>query len=53
MDESQVRLEIVKALIPIASRADITDPEQLVKKAAVLEKYVVNKVIPRAKRGNG
>jgi hypothetical protein len=52
MDESEIRLKIIEALVAVAARAEIQDPEHLVKKATILEKYVVNHVIPRAKRGH-
>lgn len=52
MESDIVRLELVKALIDVAPRAEIQDPELIVKKAVILEKYILNNVIPRAKRGN-
>jgi hypothetical protein len=37
----EVRLRIVEALIPVASRHGITEIEEIVSRATALEKYVV------------
>jgi len=50
MDDNEIRLRIIEGLISVAPRAEIQDPELLVKKASVLEKYVSDHVAPRAKR---
>ncbi len=38
---ADVRLRIIEALIPVASRHAISDPEEIVKKAGILENYVL------------
>lgn len=52
MEREEVRLNLVQALIAVAARADIQDPDTIVKKAVILERYILDGVIPRVKRGN-
>lgn len=39
--EQSVRLDIIKTLLPMASRAGIEDPQRLIEKARTLEEYVL------------
>lgn len=41
LDERLVRLELLKVLLPAASRAGLTDPREIVQSAGTLEKYVL------------
>ncbi|CAB4140697.1 hypothetical protein UFOVP669_5 [uncultured Caudovirales phage] len=41
LDERLVRLELLKVLLPAASRAGLTDPSAIVQSAGTLEKYVL------------
>jgi hypothetical protein len=38
---ADVRLRIIEALIPVASRHAIGEPDEIVKKASILENYVL------------
>jgi hypothetical protein len=42
MDNHQIRLELVKAVVPQATRVSMTEPEHIVKVCAALEEYVLN-----------
>lgn len=41
MDNKEIRLRIVEAVIPIASRVEINSAEKMVDKCKELEKYVM------------
>ncbi len=41
MDDSEIRLRIVEAVMPQASRVALTDSEIIVKTCTVLENYVL------------
>ena len=40
-DAQQVRLEVLKLVVPAASRHQLTNPQEVVKIASVLEDYVL------------
>ena len=42
MDEIQVRLKLVEALLPHATKVGITEPERIIKTCTELEKYVLD-----------
>lgn len=42
MDEKEIRLEIVKAFLPNAAKNGLLDPEIIVEKCSILEKYVLS-----------
>ena len=44
MDNSEIRLRIVEAVIPIASRVEINSAEKMVEKCKELEAYVMGPV---------
>ena len=51
MDDKEIRLRIVEAVLPIASRVEIQSDELLTKKCEELEKFVIGKkpTAPRKK----
>lgn len=40
MEKPEIRLRLLQTLVPVASRHDLTNPEQVVRIATVLEGYV-------------
>jgi hypothetical protein len=42
MDKRGLRLELLKVLLPMASRAGIEDPAKIIEKARTLENYVLD-----------
>lgn len=42
MEEREIRLRIVEAMIPQASRVGVTDPTAIIESCAQLEKYVLD-----------
>lgn len=48
---ANIRLEIVKTLVPIATRNGITEPDDLVKKCTTFENYVVGSESKSNKKG--
>lgn len=51
----EIRLRIVEAVLPAASRAGLTDPQLIVKTATTLEQYVLGDPKParKGKKGKG
>lgn len=53
----EIRLRIVEAVLPAASRAGLTDPQLIVKTATTLEQYVLGvgdpKPARKGKKGKG
>lgn len=53
----EIRLRIVEAVLPAASRAGLTDPQLIVKTATTLEQYVLGVADPKparkGKKGKG
>lgn len=54
MEDKEVRLEIVKAVVPQASRVSLTNSESIVKTCSLLEEYVLGsncgKSVPQTKQ---
>ena len=40
MDEQSIRLELLRLIIPTATKVEISDPARIVEKAKILEEYV-------------
>lgn len=40
MDDKEIRMRIVEAIAPIASRAEIDTPEKLIERCKTIESYV-------------
>lgn len=49
----EIRLRIVEAVLPAASRAGLTDPQLIVKTATTLEQYVLRDPKPDTGRRGG
>mgnify|MGYP001048052596 CR=1 FL=1 len=44
MDKTEVRLRIIEAVVPQATKVGITEPEYIVKTCSTLEEYVLGSV---------
>lgn len=40
MDDKEIRMRIVEAVVPVASRAEIDTPEKLIERCKKIESYV-------------